>query len=153
MGRCIPFSEIDRYLATLADPACLVDTSFLISVSDDDHHFFEDSQFVLEKVTEYEVPVFASVTARSEFIDFHRRVILTETLMDMIAPSSPWKITEAVRKTLKAQRGWIDNLPEDQDPYLPDSRIKLCKQAFLPRTHSGKIGWTEMCGEFLSGRL
>jgi predicted nucleic acid-binding protein len=132
----------------------LADTSFLIATSDRDHKFHEDASFLCEKFAEYDVKIFVNVTARSEFIDYHRRVVLTETLMDMLALTSPWKISKVVREELKSQRGWLDNeLHKGRDALLNDSRIKECKQVFLPRTHSGQIGWLEICKEFLSGKL
>lgn len=155
MGNCIPFSEIDRLLKDNSQlNLCLTDTSFLISMSDKDHVFHGDSQFLTEKFEEYNFKLFVSVTARSEFIDFHRRVRVTETLMDMLAPSSKWKISAAVREELKSQKGWLDNqAKKGYDPYLPDYKIKECKQVFLPRTQSGQIGWIAFCKEYLKGKL
>jgi hypothetical protein len=157
LGICLPFSEIDKYLSTLSgDIGCLADTSFLIAIADEEHHFHDDALFLQEKLANYDVRIFVSVTARSEFIDFHRRVIISETLMDMLAPSSKWRISAAVREVLRKQKGWIDNQMRSEDagePYLTDSRIKLCKQIFLPKSQSGQIGWTELCREYLSGRL
>jgi hypothetical protein len=113
-------------------------------MSNKDHSSHEDSQFVGEKFAEYNVKLFVSVTARSEFIDYHRRVTITETLMGMLAPTSRWRISSAVRAVLQKQQGWIDNQPHaGNEPYLSDSRIKICKQAFLPKTQSGHIGWIE----------
>lgn len=131
-----------------------MDSSFLVAMSDEDHSQHDDAQFLFEKIVEYNIKIFVSVTARSEFIDYHRRVIITETLMDMLAPTSKWKISANVREVLRTQKGWIDNQARSSsEPYLSDSRIKICKQAFLPMNQSGHIGWTELCKEYLSGRL
>ncbi len=129
MQGCRPFSDIDQCLAPLTgDIGCLVDTSFLIAVNDEDGPFHDDAIFLLEKFADRGVRLFASVTARSEFIDYHRRVIITETLMDMLAPTSKWRISSAVREELRSQRGWLDNqLSKENDPYLTDYRIKDCK--------------------------
>ena len=79
---------------------------------------------------------------------------MTETLMDMLIPTSRWKISSSVREILRSQKGWIDNQARTgSDPYLPDNRIKKCKQAFLPKTQSGQIGWVELCKEYLGGKL
>jgi hypothetical protein len=142
LSRCVQFSEIDNLVTENNKlPLCLADTSFLIAMSDPEHTFHEEAQFLCEKFAEFNIKIFVSVTARSEFIDYHRRVIITETLMDMLAPTSKWKISSSVRDILKSQRGWIDNQARsDNQPYLSDSRIKTCKQAFLPKTQSGQIG-------------
>jgi hypothetical protein len=155
LGNCIQFSEADNFLTKSPEvKACLADSSFLVAISDEDHSQHDNAQFLFEKLTEYEIRIFVSVTARSEFIDYHRRVIVTETLMDMLAPTSKWKISANVRDVLRTQKGWIDNQARSEsEPYLSDSRIKICKQAFLPITQSGQIGWTELCKEYLAGRL
>ncbi len=41
----------------------------------------------------------------------------------------------------------------ENDPYLTDARIKICKQTFLPQNHSGHIGWMKFCKEYLDGKL
>lgn len=155
LSSCLPFSEIDQFLAPMkGDIACLSDTSFLIALADEDHPHHDDAIFLQEKLADYKVKIFLGVTARSEFIDFHRRCILTENLMGMLAPSSKWQISASVCELLKKQQGWIDNQPkQDNAPYLSDSRLKICKQAFLPRNQSGQIGWLELCREYLCGRL
>ncbi len=155
MGQALPFSEIDSFVS-LAQPSrgCIADTSFLIAVSDKEHDFHEDAQFLFERLVHHQIPIFATVTTRSEFIDFHRRVIVTETLMDMLAPVCKWRISTSVREVLRSQKGWIDNQARTgNDPYLTDVRIKMCKRSFLPKTQSGQIGWVELCREYLSGRL
>lgn len=89
MGQSLPFSEIDNYFRQVSPTnGCLVDTNFLIALTDKDHHFHEDAQS-------------------------------------------------------KNENG----------PYLTDTRIKKCKQSFLPKTQSGQIGWIELCREFLDGKL
>lgn len=155
MGKCYPFSEIDVYLNEGSQRSgCLADTNFLIALSDTEHTFYDDAQFILEKLEDYAIPIVVSVSARAEFIDYKRRVIVTENLMGMLAPTSKWKISKAVRDVLVSQKGWIDNQAKtESEPYLPDTRIKECKQVFVPKNHSGQIGWLEFCKEFLGGKL
>jgi predicted nucleic acid-binding protein len=156
MGQSLPFSSIDQYLQRLGGnaPGCIVDTQFLIAATEEHHPFYDDAKFLFEKLAEYGVSIFTTVTTRAEFIDVRRRMIITETLMDMLAPSSKWKISTDVRKLLRAQKTWIDaQASNDSLPILTDSRIKDCKEAFLPRTQSGKVGWIKLCEEYLAGRL
>jgi len=155
LGFAFPFSDIDRYLMTVdSKSGCLADTNFLIALSDEDHNFHEDAKFLFEKLGANNIPIYVTVTARSEFTDFHRRVIMTETLMDMLSPTTKFKISSSVREALRSQKGWIDNQARmGSEPYLNDSRLKECKKIFLPKTQSGNIGWKELCSEYLSGRL
>ncbi|HMN69753.1 MAG TPA: hypothetical protein PKC28_14515 [Bdellovibrionales bacterium] len=151
----LPFSDIDLYLKSIqGDIGCIADTSYLIALGDKDHRLHEDALFMHEKLAEFSVRIFVSVTVRSEFIDFHRRMTLTETLLGMLPSSSKWRISEAVRRELNSQKKWINSqLDSGNDPYLTDSRIKDCKQIFLPKSQSGQIGWVELCKEYLSGEL
>ncbi len=64
---------------------------------------------MFDKLVEYQIPLYVSVSARSEYVDFIRRLIVTESLMGMLAPTSKWKISASVRKILTSQQGWIDN--------------------------------------------
>lgn len=155
LQKIIRFSDFDNYVAKLNGAlGCIVDTNFLISISDEDHHFHDDALFLYEKLSDFKIPIYITVTARSEFIDFHRRVIITETLMDMLAPSSSWKISQNIQAVLRSQRSWLRSQSGSENlPLLTDQRIKICKKAFLPKTQSGQIGWVKLCEEYLKGRL
>ncbi len=135
-------------------PGCLVDTNFLIASTEELHPFYDDAKFLFEKLAEYQIPIFTTVTTRAEFIDFRRKSIITEVLLDMLAPSSKWKILDEVRRLLWAQKTWIDTqAADDSVPILTDRRIKDCKERFMPKDHSGHIGWVAICREYLHGQL
>ncbi len=155
MGQALPYSDVDSYLAKAShDKGCIVDTNFVIALTEENHVHHEDSKFLYEKLVQYNIPLYCTVTLRTEFIDYQRRMTITEALMDMLAPSSKWKISSAVQEVLKKQKGWIDNQPkEDELPCLNDPRIKIVKKVFLPKTQSGQIGWVELCKEFLTDKL
>lgn len=155
MGQALPYSDVDTYLAKAGNnKGCVVDTNFVIAITEENHAYHEDSKFLYEKLVQYQIPIYCTVTVRTEFIDYQRRMIITESLMDMLAVSSKWKISTAVREALKKQKGWIDNQPkEDELPCLNDARIKIVKKEFLPKTQSGQIGWVELCKEYLTDKL
>lgn len=155
MGQAIPYSDVDSYLTTIDNKkGCILDTNFLIALTEENHAYFEDSNFLFEKLIQYQIPIYCTVTVRTEFIDYQRRIKITESLMDMLAPSSKWKISSSVKETLRTQKGWIDNQAKDDElPCLNDARIKIVKKTFFPKTQSGQIGWVELCKEFLSDKL
>lgn len=64
MERTFPFSSIDDFLRDLPKPVsgCLVDTQFLVATTDDLHPFAEDADFLFEKLAEYKIPIFTTVT-------------------------------------------------------------------------------------------
>ncbi len=153
MGKVVPFSEIDIYLSSLKPKAigCLVDTNFLFAaLYKGVHPFSEDAEFLFEKLAEYQIPVFTTVTTRAELLDLQRRVIITEALMGIIAPNSNWRITNDVAKKLRAHKTWVDQeASAGRLPVLTDYRIKETKEVFTPVRASGKNGWLEICGEYL----
>jgi predicted nucleic acid-binding protein len=156
MGQAFPFSSIDKYLRELGAtvPGCLIDTNFLIASTEELHPFYDDAKFLFEKLAEYNIPIFTTVTTRAEFLDFRRKSIITEVLLDMLAPSSKWKISEKTKRLLRAQKTWIDTqAADDSVPILTDRRIKACKELFMPKDHSGHIGWVTICSEYLHGQL
>lgn len=154
MGRVVPFSQIDKFLLGLGDQVtgCLVDTNFLFAALYDVHPFSEDAQFLFEKLAQYHIPVFSTVTTRTELMDLERRVIITEALMGMLAAKTKWRITATVTQRLRAHKTWIDQQAKtDSLPILNDYRIKDSKELFFPNSASGKNGWLEICREYLGG--
>lgn len=68
MGKALPFSAIDQYLKGFQGPVagCLVDTQFLVAATEELHPFYDDAGFLFEKLAEYKIPIFTTVTTRSE---------------------------------------------------------------------------------------
>ncbi len=153
MGRVVPFSEIDTFLKGFSSkiPGCLVDTNFIFAALYEVHPFSDDAAFLFEKLAEYEIPIFSTVTTRTELMDLERRVMITEALMGMLAEKTKWRITHAVTQKLRAHKTWIDQQAHgDLLPILTDYRIKETKELFFPLKASGKNGWLEICKEFLN---
>jgi len=156
MGRVRPLSEIDKVFSQIpADERfCLIDSNILIAWYYDVHEFNDEAQFVFEHLVENKAVPFASITTRYEFLDFVRRVIITEQLMDMLDSESPYRISAKVRAQLESFKRWIKTTRvRDELPVLPDNKIKEAKRLFTPERHSGHHGWLELCDEFLKGRL
>ena len=156
MGKALPFSSVDSYFKGLGEsiPGCIVDTNFLIAATYENHPFFDDAEFLFGKLADYQIPVYSTVTTRAEFIDFRRRIIITEVLMDMMSSTSPWKLSKIAHQELKKHRTWIDlQASKEELPILTDARIKQCKSVFMPVTQSGKSGWVEICKHYLTGTM
>lgn len=153
MSFAVPFSSIREVIArtNAASTGCLVDTNFLVALTYEPHVFFEHAVAVYDALADCRVPIYVGLPSRSELLDVQRRIIITEALMDMIAPSTAWRISKAVAKELRKHRLWIDTQADDENiPVLPDTRIKRCKEVFLPKTQSGHSGWLDICRHFLS---
>lgn len=156
MGRPIPFSDADFSVSAVAPyrRACLVDTNFLIALAYEPHKFHEEAQGFFEILGREKVAVYISLSTRSEFLDFERRVIVTEQMLGMLADNSTWKITRETRQKLHAQKTWVDQQAGRSDlPVLTDGRIKEVKKLFSPMKASGHDGWLDFCNYYLTGLL
>lgn len=152
------FSSIDKVLSGMpeAERLCLLDTNVLAGWSYSDlHSLGEDCEFIVEKLGEYSSTVFASVTTKSEFYDFVRRVVLSENLLSIGTADSKWKISTAVRRKIENLKRLVDQKASRDDlPLLSDYQLKeLKKDYFIPRNESGKDGWIKFCSEVLGADL
>ncbi len=155
MGSVAPFSSIQTVLKNAGKPSgCLLDTNFIIAALYEPHRFNEAVVALFDILADFKIPLYVSLSTRSEFIDIQRRIIITEALMGMAAEQSKWRISVAVLKELRNHKRWINTQAEKNEmPILSDARIKACKQIFLPRNVSGQSGWLEICRQFLSPLL
>lgn len=155
MGRVVPFSEIDVILKTISDPVgCIVDTQLLIAGIYGPHPFNEEAEFIYEKLAEYGLPIYSTVTTRHEFIDVSRRIKMSEVAADMCLANTKWRLTEASKAELRRIKFRLDERAKSQEaPILTDREIKVLKKLFSPITRSGKDGWIEICKEFFVGKL
>ncbi len=150
MGRAIPFSKIGEEIFNDEVKGIIADTNFLIAIMYEPHHYHEVSVKLFDCLVDLAVPIYVNLAARSEYLDFQRRMLMTEALMDMLGVSTRWKITNAAKIELRRHRLWIDTQASKEDiPILTDHRLKECKKIFIPRTESGKNGWQEICASYL----
>jgi hypothetical protein len=153
MGYAAPFSSAKKILTetNAASSGCLTDTNFLVALTYEPHAFNEDAEALFGILSDCEVPIYVGLPSRSELLDVQRRIIITEALMGMIAPSSKWRVDKKASALIRTQKVWIDTqASKDNMPILNDSRIKDCKEIFLPKDQSGHSGWLAICSHYLA---
>ena len=149
------FSDLSTFKnLDLFSHGAVIDTNLLIAGAYELHHFHEDSFDLFETLARFKIPLYTTVTVRTEYIDFFRRVRVTEALMDIYSNTKKFKLSKRVKEELKKHYAWI-NLQSQKDllPALSNYRIKETKMIFDPIRHSGHLGWLEFCNEFLAGRI
>lgn len=86
-------------------------------------------------------------------MEFHRRLMLTETLIDLVDEHSKVKVPKAavneIRKSVASMKS--KQARDGSDPIFNDSQIKSIKAEFSAGSHSGHIGWLRLCDTFLKG--
>ena len=158
MQSVTPYLDIEKILAEYKGqiPGCIVDTQLLVAVLYDPHEFNEDALQIIKSLAKFQVPIYTTVTTRSEFVDINRRIMITEGLMTAYSQGQKqgWSFSKSVQDALKKHKNWIDTQAKNETiPILNDYRIKDCKETFSPLRHSGKTGWVEICEEFLEGNI
>jgi len=109
LGRVIPFSEIEAYLSSIEridkNKGTILDTNVLISANYD----LRESQIqvagLLDCLQRKNYRVFATVNTRSEYLEFQRRLILTESLLDMVDEFSRAKLPKNARAKIQTLKG------------------------------------------------
>lgn len=159
MGRVIPFSRFPAYFREIQKSpgfvaGTVLDTNIMISLTYDVKSDHEDiSDFLISLQSNYDFRLFATVTTKAEFLDFQRRLIMTETLRDAIH-SSILRLSERSKAAIQSVSGRLSQRERrGGDPVFNDSDLKEIKSAFSAGQASGKTGWLKLCDEFLSNRL
>ena len=162
MGQVISFSEFSSYYSDLQKkpdyfPATILDTNILIAltyeVKSSHEEIFDFFEQHLIPRRDQGVRLFTTVTTRSEFLDFNRRLIMTEKLRDLVEMPKI-KITARAKAQIQYQSGQLKRREErGGDAVFNDTQIKSIKSAFSAGRFSGQTGWIALCQEFLGGKL
>jgi hypothetical protein len=164
MGRAISFSEFaDYYQNVRALPdnvaGAIFDTNILISLTyevkanhDEVFSFFERW---LEPERDRGFRFFTTVNTRSEFLDFNRRLMMTENLRDLVSDhTSQLRLASASKTQIQYQSGQLKRREQQgSDPVFNDTQIKTIKSAFSAGKFSGNAGWLALCNYFLDQQL
>ncbi len=94
MGTVVRFSEIDSYLSNLKSKGervdgTILDANIIITLSYSPKKFHTRvSDFIKNKILANNMNLYSTVNTTQEFLEFHRRLLLTEGLRTAIHPSS-----------------------------------------------------------------
>ena len=160
MGRVIPFSEINSYLRSIekldAHKGTILDTNILISASYEIRDSHSEVVEIWDTLQRNNYRLFATVNTRSEYLEFHRRLILTESLFDTIDVHSKMKIPKDAKAKIQTLKGSLKTsmaADSEKDEVFNESQLKKIKKEFSAGPHSGQKGWLEICDLFLKARV
>ena len=160
MGRVIPFSGLKKYLTAIrkldSHRGTILDTNVLISSSYEPSNDSEDVSKVLDILGDEKYRLFATVNTRAEYLEFQRRLILTESLFDSIDEHSKIKIASRVRAKIQTLKGSLKtSVISDTDrlEVFNESQLKKIKREFSAGPHSGQKGWLEICESYLKDQI
>jgi hypothetical protein len=163
MGRVVSFSEFENYYSAVRTRpdivgGAILDTNILISltyeVKPNHEEVFGFFDQVLIRERERGFRFFTTVNTRSEFLEFNRRLIMTEKLRDAADENSRLRIPQRAKAQIHYQSGQLKRREQlGGDPVFNDTQVKAIKSAFSAGRFSGQMGWLSLCEEFLAGKL
>lgn len=160
MGQVIPFSEIESYLRSIdkvdAHKGTILDTNILISASYDVRDSHAGVVDVWDLLLQKNYRLFATVNTRSEYLEFQRRLILTENLLDLTDEFSKIRIPKVAKAKIQTLKGSLKAsmaADPDKDEIFNEPQLKKIKKEFSAGPHSGQKGWLEICDLFLKNSV
>lgn len=162
MGRVIAFSKFSEYLKKLDTSQSaekrftILDTNIIITSSYEMRPEYEKVHEILDVLNERGYRLLATVNTKAEFLEFQRRLQLTEVLLDMVDEHSKYKIPTAARAKISTLKGSLSTsvgADPDRDFIFNEVHLKKIKKEFSAGPHSGRTGWLEICEYFLKGHL
>ncbi len=148
------FSALSSYLNTSKhDQACFVDTSILFSATYDSDAFNSESEIAFDLLAEAGFSIFTNVNVRSEFLENHRRVLIPEILIDLLAKKGP-QLDSILHEKLKSHRtSYQKKVAEEKNTKMDPIQIKMWRRLLLEYSFDGIDGWTLFCRDFLKGKI
>ncbi len=148
------FSALSSYLNTSKeDRTCFVDTSILFSATYDSDAFNSESEIAFDLLGEADVSIFTNVNVRSEFLENHRRVLIPEILIDLLAKKGS-QLDSILHEKLKSHRtSYHKKVAEEKNTKMDPIQIKMWRRLLLEYSFDGTDGWTLFCRDFLKGKI
>ena len=161
MGKVVRFSEFDEYLLELKSKGIkvegtILDANVIITLNYEPKRFHTRTfEFVKNKIEKEGISLFTTVNTTQEYLDFYRRLLLTEGLRTAIHPSSGLDLPNKKKQAIRTQSSILHNREINQgaEPVFNDREIKKIREVFF---QSGPIGmklWIAMCDLYLKLQL
>ncbi len=148
------YKIIDSY--AYAKNGLLTDTNFLISLTYELSTFHDQSIELYELISENLIGLFCNVNVRNEFLEVHRRIIITEALVSfssdpVVKQVLPFQIKGRI-KSLKTRR---DNATKKSvaPSILSDTEIKMYAEELSSIYYGPNNLWNALCEKYLAHTL
>lgn len=161
MGRIVRFSEFDAYFKELVSQSgfpvgTILDANVIITLSYSPKKYHSRLlNFLSEKIHPDQIPCFTTVNTTSEFLEFHRRLLITEGLRDAIDEYSRLALPNKKRQIIRYHSQRLKNRETNQgaDPVFYDREIKDIRNKFCASGEKGLALWNSLCEAFLGEKL
>lgn len=146
------YSELDALLKAHpnAKRGFLIDTNILVAATYDSDKYNEFAIKFMDELADHEIPLYCNVNIRSEFLEVHRRIVISEALLDFEEKCNKVTLPPDLASELTKYRNSFErkrkNKPDDPPPRLSESDIKAFKLMMINiKGNRGDDLWTEFC--------
>lgn len=161
MGKIVRFSEFDNYFNNLLSNSreiegTILDANVLITLCYSPKRFHTRLLTFLEQnISKRYIPCYTTVNTSQEFLEFFRRLLLTEGLRTAIHPSSGIKLSNKKRRVISAQSSILAARERNHgaDPVFYDRELKRIRDVFCNSGFAGLELWKAMCEIYLKNQL
>ena len=155
MATIIPFSEISKHINIKTESKkALIDTCALIAFSHGASEFSDETEQLFEVLRKENFQVYTNVNIRSEFLDYQRRIIVTEALTSIVGQIEGLSSFSELYKKLKAHTAQVHKKAKADKPLvLNDSDIKRFKKLLSFEHREIKNVWMKFCTDNLENTL
>jgi predicted nucleic acid-binding protein len=158
MGKVVRFSAFSEYVKELNQPisGTILDANVIIALSYTPKKYHTRTlDFLNKEIYSRGINCYTTVNTTLEFLEFHRRLLMTEGLRDSIDASSTLDLPNKKKQLIRAQSTILANREKNNkvDPIFYDREIKRIREGFYESGTAGKNLWKALCEAFLVGRL
>jgi len=161
MGKVIRFSKFSNYIKELNElggcPAgTILDANVIITLSYSPKKYHTRTlDFLNKEIYARDIKCYTTVNTTSEYLEFHRRLLMTEGLRDSIDSDSKSNLPNKKKQLIRLQSGILANREKNNkaDPVFFDREIKKIREGFYESGVVGKNLWKELCDFSLMKKL
>ena len=158
MGQVIRFSEFDRYFENLENngivDGAILDANVIITLSCIGKKFHDSvSNFITNKITKRGISLYSTLNTRQEYLEFHRRLLMTEGLKAAVGPQSKINIPKEKKKLIEKQLDSLKKSEKRDIVFLYDREIKNLRTEFCSMGKIGWKSWKSLCKIYLREQL
>lgn len=185
MANRIGFKEFLKKVSGQSSFELIVDANVIIASRDKKHRDYKTIQEFYDSLDQLsaDLTLFTTVTTKAEFLEYYRRKILTEGILELYKLNKERKVISDRVKTVIENQVRARNLRQNREVqrqekiekaleshsvdttefdveefsvdanYFKDSEIKEIKKAFRARNVDNESGWISFCNKILVNRL
>ena len=161
MGKVVRFSEFKKYfenssITSKDELGTVLDANVLITLSYEPKKYHSRiKEFLRDEIYSRGITCFTTVNTTMEYLEFHRRLLMTEGLRDSIDQYSKFNLSNKKKQAIRTRSTILASREKNQkaDPVFYDREIKMIREAFAQSGEKGLESWKALSQLFVQKGL